>query len=482
MFKEPTLWNHQKQVIALSKKLPDLAVFHETGTGKTCSAIQILRHKFAEVGRLRKTLIISPPITLTNWKREIGVFSKVSTSDVIVLQGSQKKRVADFMKACTEGDSSLSRNRIVVTNYEAMQMETLFALIKQWCPEILVCDEAHRLRNKDSIRAKRVAQIADNCTHRYLLTGSPILNSAMDIFFPYRILDGGKTFGNNFYSFRAKYFTDKNSAFAGKDSYFPDFVANTSTYPELNSKIYSKAHRAVKAQCMDLPPLLRRVDAVELSTEQKKLYRDMKTEFLAWITTEKKEKPVAVVAQLAITKALRLLQITSGFVKAEDGIEYTIKDNPRLAYLKELLAELAPQGKIIVWSCFRHTYGEIAKVCEELNLEYSMIVGGGKDHQEQIDRFVKDPNVKIMIANQQAGGIGINLVQANFAIYYSKSFSLDHDMQSEARNYRGGSEMHDKVTRIDLVAPGTIEEEVTEALASKQRIADILLKWNGDDI
>jgi len=56
------------------------------------------------------------------------------------------------------------------------------------------------------------------------------------------------------------------------------------------------------------------------------------------------------------------------------------------------------------------------------------------------------------------------------SIFYSRNFSLEYDIQAEARNYRGGSERHTKVTRYDLVTPGTIDEQVLKAhlLANKK--------------
>ena len=94
-----------------------------------------------------------------------------------------------------------------------------------------------------------------------------------------------------------------------------------------------------------------------------------------------------------------------------------------------------------------------------------------------MNAFRTDPEVGVMIANQGAGGVGVNLVEAGYSIYYSKGFKLEDDLQSEARNYRGGSEIHEKVTRIDLVATGTIDELVTEALENKMQISENILGW-----
>jgi SNF2 family DNA or RNA helicase len=61
-------------------------------------------------------------------------------------------------------------------------------------------------------------------------------------------------------------------------------------------------------------------------------------------------------------------------------------------------------------------------------------------------------------------------------IYYSKGYNLEHDQQSEARCWRGGSEIHSKITRIDLVCKGTIDEVINEALLKKQNLADMILR------
>ena len=121
----------------------------------------------------------------------------------------------------------------------------------------------------------------------------------------------------------------------------------------------------------------------------------------------------------------------------------------------------------------------IADLCQDMNIEYAEIHGDISNAKriDEMDRFRKDPKCRVMIANQAAGGTGVNLVEASYAIYYSKGFSLEHDLQSEARNHRGGSEMHSKVTRIDLVAKGTIDEVINEALKNKQNIAETILTW-----
>jgi SNF2 family DNA or RNA helicase len=478
------LWAHQKHAVALALKQRDFALFHEQGTGKTGTLINILRHKYAEKGHIRRTLILTPLVTLGNWKREFKLFSRVNPTDVVVLQGSGARKNQILLDAITEPVAkTLTRNRIIIANYEVVQNADFMQIIQTWCPELVVCDEAHRLRNHQSKRAKLVCQITDRAEHRYILTGTPILNTAQDIFHQYRIMDRGETFGDNFYAFRGRYFEDENARRVGKPGYFPSFIERPDCFDELHRKMYSRqgmpiAHRVLKKDCLDLPPLVKTKVEVELSSEQARLYKEMRDEYLTFVANKKAEgQPLAVVAQLAITKALRLQQITTGYVKADDGNEYDLQDNPRLQALSELLDDSARQQKVIVWAAFKNNYKQIIKVCEKLGLQYTLLTGdqSAKEKEENMHTFRTVSNVTVMIANQSAGGIGVNLVEAPVAIFYSRNFSLEQDLQAEARNFRGGSEMHNKITRIDLIAKNTIDESIAEALANKQNLADKIL-------
>jgi SNF2 family DNA or RNA helicase len=130
-----------------------------------------------------------------------------------------------------------------------------------------------------------------------------------------------------------------------------------------------------------------------------------------------------------------------------------------------------------VWACFQKNYEDIAKVCADLKLKHGFLIGGQSEGSRNtyINQFRKG-ELDVLIANQGAGGVGVNLVEAANSIYYSRDFSLEKDIQSEARNYRGGSEIHEKVTRYDLVTKGTIDVEVLKALRLKKDVLEFLLK------
>lgn len=468
------LWQHQVDAIRMAETNRDVGLFWEMGTGKTRGMIEILRRRYAAKGVLRKTIIFAPIVVCPNWAKEFALYSKIKPTDIVVLTKSGKRRVKDFLDAVGE---DCARAKIIVTNYEATQMDDLYKLLTHWKPEVIVCDESQRLKNPESKRAKLVAKLAEIAEHRYILTGTPILNSPSDVFMQFRILDNGETFGKNFFSFRGRFFEDKNAAFKAKSSYFPKWEPRVSEFPVLQDKIRKKAIRVLKKDCLDLPPLIKQEVHVSMSPEQTRMYEEMRKEFVTFVESKSAE-PRAVVAQLAVTKALRLQQIVSGFAKDDMDTEHELKC-PRLDALSDLLEDITPGNKVIVWAVFKHNYRMIAALCKKLGLEYAELHGDitAAQKQENIDKFRTDDKCRVMIANQSAGGVGINLIEAAYAIYYSKGFSLEHDLQSEARNYRGGSEVHTKVTRIDLVCRGTIDELVMESLGKKQVISDVILNW-----
>lgn len=454
------LWEHQKKALKLSEGKNNFGLLFDVGTGKSATLINILRKKFMEKKRVMKTLIVSPPITLTNWKREWELNSKIGDR-VTILSGSEKDRLK-LMEKPTE---------IIVTNYESLLMKTLYERLLHHGFEVVVLDESHKIKQMSAKRTKAAIKLGDFTAYKYILTGSPVLNTPMDIFSQYRFLDGGETFGKNFFAFRATYFYDANAAMP-RDRYFPNWKIRPNSLEEINQKIYTKAMRVTKAECLDLPKLVKIQIEVELSSEQRRVYEEMKRDFIACLKGE------VIVTTLAITKALKLQQIVSGFINVDSEQTLKFDENPRQKALSELLETICVSNKVLVWCSFIENYKQVAKVCEALKLSYVEVHGQipAKAKQEAVDKFTSDKECKVFIGHPGSAGIGINLVEAAYSIWYSRSFSLEHEIQAEARNYRAGSEIHDKITRFDIVAKNTIDEHIMKALANKQEISEKLLQ------
>lgn len=451
------LWSHQTEAIKRAKELDGFGLFFEVGTGKTLTCIRMLEDKFK--GSVKPTLIVCPPIVIHNWRREILKFTDIKENNVIPLTGSGKQREAKF-------DASPKKS-IFITNYETLLMKSLFDKFLFWQPACLVLDESHKCKDVKSKRTKQAIRLADKAKHKFLLSGTPILNTMLDIFSQYRILDP-KLFGRNFFTFRAIHFTDKNRHMP-TSKHFPNWVPKDGAAKSIQSKIMKSSMFVEKEKCLDLPPLIRTTAGVELGKKQRRAYNDLKRDYIAYIDGG------AAVAELAITKALRLQQIVSGHIPIESQAGKSVhifEDNPRAKVLEQLLLEHTPGHKVIVWAVFKQNYKTIRDICDKNKIKYVECHGEktATQKQENVDAFNNIEDVRVFIGHPASAGIGINLIPSDISIFYSRNFSLENDQQAEARNYRGGSERHKQIRRIDIVADETIDEQVMLALASKKTI------------
>lgn len=463
------LWKHQEEAIkradVSAKEGLGFALFFEQGTGKTRTVLEILKRRFQENGFLN-TLILAPPVVVPNWKNEISQYTDFPESKILVLSGSGKDKTQQFLERYKRGSSF-----IVVTNYEALLNTSLHLSLYNWRPGIIVCDEVQKIKDESAKRTKAVLALTARTRFTYILSGTPILNSPMDIFSQFKALDNGKTFGTKLFIFRHMYFMDRN-AYMPKHVKFPNWVPKPGALEEINKKIQPLSMRVKKEDCLDLPPFIRQKVFVEMSADQRRVYESMKEDFIAYINDQ------VCVAKMALTKALRLLQIASGFVTTEEGHEVLFKNNPRLDALRDLLLELTPNHKVIVWACFKSNYHVIRKLLTQEGIEYVELTGetSEKERQTAVDDFQKRDGVRVLLGNPSSGGIGVNLTASDISVYYSRNFSLEADLQSEARNHRGGSERHKSVTRIDLVCPESIDQMVLEKLALKRESGDALVE------
>lgn len=229
---------------------------------------------------------------------------------------------------------------------------------------------------------------------------------------------------------------------------------------------------------MDLPPLVKQQLYVRLHQRAQESYNSIERDAVAYT------EDGIMSADLAITKLLRMQQVCGGFLKLDSGELVTAAPvNAKIQALAEIMDAIPADDKMIVWCNFVEELRAIKRLLLEHNIPCVELHGGVDTvtRQKNIDLF-QDPNndIRIMLANPQAGGIGINLTQAKYAIFFSRGFSLEVDQQAEARNYRGGSEIHDKIIRVDIIAQGTVDEVVYQALADKKAVADSVMDyWRG---
>jgi SNF2 family DNA or RNA helicase len=217
----------------------------------------------------------------------------------------------------------------------------------------------------------------------------------------------------------------------------------------------------LKNECLDLPPKIYEVVDVPMTDEQSKAYKTMRDYYAAEVNQE------LVTTDSALTKLTKLHQITTGHIIDEDGTTHRIKHN-RLSILDNILEDLA--CKTIIFSKFVEPISELIEHLGERAVEYSGRIDA--DTREQaVDRFQSDPDCDIIVISlQSSGAYGLDLYAAGAVIYYSNGYSLERRMQSEDRAHRPG-QANDKVVYIDMVATGTVDENVQQALTDKIDVA-----------
>jgi SNF2 family DNA or RNA helicase len=239
---------------------------------------------------------------------------------------------------------------------------------------------------------------------------------------------------------------------------------------ELNQNLDRFSNRILKDECLDLPDKMYVRRDVELTEEQKRVYKQMKKLALAKLDNGELATTASVLTQI-----MRLQQICCGFLQPDEG-EIQPIDNNRLKELLEITEEL--QGKAIIWASYTHGIQQIASALRDRFGPEAVATYYGEtpqdERQEIVDRFQdKDGPLRFFVGQPKTGGYGITLTAANTVIYYSNSYDLEIRLQSEDRAHRIGQSR--KVTYIDLVSPDTIDEKVLKALRSKIDLAGKVL-------
>jgi SNF2 family DNA or RNA helicase len=257
----------------------------------------------------------------------------------------------------------------------------------------------------------------------------------------------------------------KNMHFNGKTF---QKVVGYKNLAELSEKLKSFSYRVLKDDCLDLPKKTFMKRIIQLSSDQLKVYAQMKQLALAEMNGK------MITTATALTQLMRLQQITCGHFKADDGTTQEIPHN-RSSELIDVLYEI--EGKVVIWA---HWQRDVTLIIRELVKEFDegccvdyFGLTPQNERQENIRKFQEDENVRFFVGTPQTGGYGITLTAASNMIYYSNGYDLEKRQQSEARIDRIGQEK--PMTYIDILAENTIDERIVKALRKKINIASEIM-------
>jgi SNF2 family DNA or RNA helicase len=454
---------HQLKALEMSWDKKVFAYFMEMGTGKSKVLIDNMSMLY-DKGLINGALIIAPKGVYKNWfDSEIPTHMASHIEKTMVLwESSTNKSKEKELNTLFKSSYDL---HILIMNVEALSTKKG----KQFAEKFLSChktlmaiDESTTIKNPSAIRTKTIINLGDKVAYKRILTGSPVTKSPLDLFTQCYFLDPWLLDHQSFYTFKTRYAITKQINVSGR---MVQIVVGYRNLPELSEKLKPFSHRVLKDDCLDLPPKTYMKRTIQLTEEQKKVYKQMKEIALATLNGK------LTTTHNVITQLMRLHQITCGHFKSDDGQTQKIASN-RLDELMDVLSEM--EGKAVIWAHYRY---DIESIVEAITKEYgekSVVTYYGdtstEDRQKAI-KLIQDPKseVRFIVGTPQTGGYGITLTGASTMIYYSNGYDLEKRQQSEARIDRIGQEK--PMTYIDIIAEGTVDEKIVKALRTKVDIA-----------
>ena len=439
-----------------SKPSAGFGLLFEMGCGKTLTAIAIMGALYCQ-HKITRVLVVAPSSVCSVWPHDLAAFAAFPY-EVRVLLGEKKQRL-EVLHSLTDYPNTANRLLVAVINYEATHREGIFEALDGYAADLIVCDESQRIKNPRAAQSRAVQMLGDRAAWRLILSGTPVQNSAIDLYSQYRFLDPG-VFGANFYAFRNRYC--QMGGYGGHE------VVGYQHMDELTRKEHSIALRVTKAECLDLPgqTFVRRY--VQLEPAARRLYDQ-----IARASCAELENGEHVTASIVLTKLLRLMQLTGGFVQADGGDRPRSAGSAKLDALADILEDYVQEAgqKLVVFARFRPEIAAICQLLEQRGIRYGRIDGEVPMDQRGaiVETFQQDPGVKVFVAQIQTAGLGITLHAASAAVFYSLDFNYANYAQALARIHRIGQAQ--PVTYIHLLAEHTVDDQVLDALERKEDLA-----------
>jgi SNF2 family DNA or RNA helicase len=453
---------HQLKALEMSWNKETFAYFMEMGTGKTKVLIDNMAMLY-DKGKIDGTLIVAPKGVISTWyAQELPAHLPKHIEHTSVLwQANINQKQQTKLDTLFEIGEEL---HIFIMNVEALSTDKgrLFAAkFLRSHKSMMVIDESTTIKNPKAKRTKNIIGLSKLSKYRRILTGSPVTRNPLDLFSQCEFLDPYLLNFASYYAFRNRYAEMRQVNIAGR---MINLISGFQNLGELSETLKPFSYRVLKEDCLDLPPKIYMKRTIALTTEQKKIYEQMRKEALATLNGK------TVTTMNALTQLMRLHQITCGHFAADDGTIQEVKNN-RLNELMDVLDEV--EGKAIIWAHYQY---DIKKIIKEIKKVYgpgSVVDYYGLTPQDQRqdnrERFQKPNGTRFLVGTPQTGGYGITLTQAHTVIYYSNGYDLEKRLQSEDRAHRIGQTK--PVTYVDLIAEDTVDNKIVKALRKKVNIA-----------
>jgi len=413
----------------------------DMGLGKTIQTLAYLLLE-KEQGRMDKPcLIIAPTSLMSNWRREAEQFTPALK--VLVLQGSERQHKFDQI---AEHDLVLSTYPLLARDEEALLPHHYHTL---------VLDEAQVVKNPKSKAAQLIRRIKTD--QRLCLTGTPMENHLGELWALFDFLMPG--FLGNFRQFNNLFRTpiEKHD--------------NGERRQQLTQRIAPFMLRRTKNEVvLELPKKTEIIRTVTLAKSQSALYESIRMSMEHKVRQAIANKGLSGSHITILDALLKLRQVCCDPRLLQLSQARAVKESAKLELLMQMLPEMVEEGRrILLFSAFTKMLGHIEAAIKKHNIRYSKLTGQTRNRDDAIERF-KSGDADVFLISLKAGGVGLNLTEADTVIHYDPWWNPAAENQATDRAHRIGQ---DKAVFVyKLVTENSVEEKIIAMQAKKQALAE----------
>ncbi|KAM5569061.1 ISWI chromatin-remodeling complex ATPase CHR11 [Rosa sericea] len=428
----------------------------EMGLGKTLQTISLLGYLHEFRGITGPHMVVAPKSTLGNWMNEIRRFCPILRAVKFLGNPDERKHIREDLLVAGKFD-------VCVTSFEMAIKEK--ACLRRFSWRYIIIDEAHRIKNENSLLSKTMRLY--NTNYRLLITGTPLQNNLHELwsllnFLLPEIFSSAETF-------------DEWFQISGEND-------QQEVVQQLHKVLRPFLLRRLKSDVeKGLPPKKETILKVGMSQMQKQYYKALLQKDLEVVNAGGERKRLLNIA-MQLRKCCNHPYLFQG---AEPGPPYTTGDHlitnaGKMVLLDKLLPKLKERdSRVLIFSQMTRLLDILEDYLMFKGYLYCRIDGntGGEDRDASIDAFNKPGSEKfVFLLSTRAGGLGINLATADVVILYDSDWNPQVDLQAQDRAHRIGQKKEVQVFRF--CTEYTIEEKVIER-AYKKLALDALVIQQG---
>ena len=460
------LMPHQAQVVAAAAAgHRTFLLADEPGLGKTAQALLA-----AEAANAYPLLVVVPNVVKTNWAHEVSLWTPRRTATVIHGNGESVDGFAD----------------IVIVNYEVLDRHV------GWLGELgfrgMVVDEAHFIKNKSSQRSQHVLEVSERIRARIgrpllmALTGTPLINDIEDFLTIWQFLgwiDDKRPLAALMEALEANGLTPLDPGF------YPAARKAVVNLGIVRRRKVDVAKDIPARRVADLPVELDDAVGRSIREAERELARRLVSRYTKALETRRSGAVVDGIDHELVRRVATWEREDTTTAKSEENVFSMMRriGQAKAGLAADYAAQLARNvGKVVFFA--KHV--DVMDVAEETfakrGIRYSSIRGDQtpSSRKKNIEAFVNDPEVAIVVCSLSAAGVGLNLQVASNMVLAELSWTDAEQTQAIDRIHRIGQAL--PVTAWRIIASQTIDTRIAELIDSKAGLAARALDGSDEEV